>query len=297
MCIRQSFLLSILTLLPITFLCGQERSIGIVDLNTDRNNFDGISPISYVLRSATAQPLIFMKQDGEISLRVASAFSQDPNSDVVSFTLSRSSRFSNKEHISENDLRYSFLRCLNGSAKLTLTLRSISTLNSRYELAIEGKTGPEVMSSLLSQCPLLQQAPTLAFGDYFGYGTNVVGVGPYMIRDIRRGRHLVLQLKNKSGVEELPPQKIQLVSTEGDRHSLDLLRSGSLDLFFLQNQEVMEEVTKDETLRTQKCSIYNVVLRRGLILSCDHTMDLVHLNYDYELSSYRKLAPQASPRS
>lgn len=286
---KRRFLLFFLYFITLSLKAqAEERKIGIIGLNASHANFDeGNRPAGFLLQSALTRRVLKLNGDQSPALDLASAYNTSPDLNNLTFEFKGPLHFTNGNVITLQDLLFSLKRCGVDSAFYSLHRHETSPANFSLEVRTEQGHLPDFLWS----CPILDRKSTLLFGADFGKGTNVVGAGPYSIRDIRRGRNLILDIQRlkSPAVSQLCPARIHLLSMENEERALAALRSGEIDLFLAQNQEVMAEVGKDETLLLQKCSINNVVHRRGLRLRCDPYMDLLHLNYDYELSSYRKL--------
>ncbi len=226
--------------------------------------------------------------DLKYSFDLASGLEVEREKSEIEIFVPANRRFQNGSFLQDHDLLHSLSRCQDtGLLSNKWSIQSREELPDRIQLLFRLKSSVDVglskqdfeadiLLAELGTCPILEESSSRVFGEFLGEGSNFVSTGAFRLIDFRSGHHYRLERLPSNDSTNRLPEIIELRIISDPAQALAALRIGNIQLFFTENQEVTERAKKDETLFISKCSIYSVVLRRGLHFSCapDHSIDL-----------------------
>jgi ABC-type transport system substrate-binding protein len=290
--VLSALLFSLLLLLLPLGADAQTVRIAVPEIPFSSDLFANSSPIGMVLRNAVGGVLV--EKSGGVRTRFSDAISTSHGGEKWSFRIRPGVLLHSGRPLIEADVLYSLRRChpLVESGMIAQLSKGYHTAQNGSVLrfgerwvTVEIRDGGAAadgdrLLELLSKCQLYDRIVHPGFADHTGIGTNFASVGAYEVITFRPSRRLTLKRRlvyredHRTG-----PAEVVLTVSRSDIDSLGALRSGSIDLFFTENQGVIAEAEKDETLRVLQCSIYTVVYRNGLRSICQPDLEIALLEY------------------
>jgi hypothetical protein len=122
----------------------------------------------------------------------------------------------------------------------------------------------------------LEEGSSERFGADLGVGSNLVASGYFLIEDFFAGREITLA---RTRGLDTGAGKIVLRGFRDGLHALTALRTGTIDLFFTEDEEVLTRARGDQTLLSSECSGYRMIQRKGLQVRCGRQVELNELKY------------------
>lgn len=248
---------------------------------------------AFVVKLLTASPLVSVDGDGKTTLLLADQMRTDTDGLAWQFRVRPNIRFSNGNAVTAADVRQSlsFCRTTGWLAEVTtMEVEMRADVHTQPRLWVSITVDPQAarfnvrprLAAELSHCPVYPRKLVELFGSLYGNGTNFGGVGPYIVTDFRPGRSVTLSPNPHWNAQSRTRSRstVRLAAAQSDKSALSALRYGSFDIIFLKgDQQVLENARKDETLYVQKCSIYMVVSREGLMFPCAPERGDVRVGY------------------
>jgi ABC-type transport system substrate-binding protein len=265
-------------------------SMGVPEVDGPLNILETQHPAAMIAREASVGGLTRLVGDEkgssvhQVKLMLADNYDVSADHSIWKFRVRGSARFVNGQPVLADDVRFSLERCmtlgLTPWLKQTSIEKDVKGADELVRLNVDTADTQLLaqIPELVSRCPIVEEASSKLFGNELGIGTNLVGTGPYRIVENLRNRRIRL-LKSGEALNGPGPSEIELRTFSDPGHGLTALRTGTLDLLFTEDPVTLDKAKKDETLSLSKCSIYNVVLRRGLSFSCAGSFDFKSLRY------------------
>ena len=177
-------------------------SIGVPDFPKDLEYLDSRHPLALIARSAVLAPMIEVSPAGTTSLRLRLAAQMVTSADhrTLSLLVQREAHFQNGRSVSAEDIAYALGRCrekgrLPGVVEISVrtppsTARASLLTPVQSWVDLRGMADAAQVKTLLAalaQCPIFEKKSAQLFGVDFGHGTNLVGSGPFRLREYRSG--------------------------------------------------------------------------------------------------------------
>lgn len=241
-----------------------------------------VSPASEAVRPGREATL------APYTLALADSVALDAAHSKWSFRIRGSEAFSNGLPVRPEDVLFSLRRCQDAgivprSAVLSAATRTtnrgvredwvfVSQSDSQQSPSrVEG-----IAWEVFSQCPILEEGSSERFGADLGVGSNLVASGYFLIEDFFAGREITLA---RTRGLDTGAGKIVLRGFRDGLHALTALRTGTIDLFFTEDEEVLTRARGDQTLLSSECSGYRMIQRKGLQVRCGRQVELNELKY------------------
>jgi len=139
----------------------------------------------------------------------------------------------------------------------------------------EGHVSP-LTWTMFAACPVLEKSSSQRFATDLGKGSNFVASGYFLMDDINAGREVSLV---RSRALDPGASRITLRAFRDSLHALTALRTGTLDILFTEDEEVLAKGRSDQTLLSSECSGYRLLGRKGLQIRCGSEVELNDLKY------------------
>lgn len=284
--------LIIFSLLTFNAVVGaQQLTIGSVDFVKENNYLNGQTSLDKFLQAATSLGLTKLvavsAHKVDFNLALADRIQVSENQKEWTFRLRKGVTFVNDQEISRFDVKASLDWCLEDSkTNFSKVVESVSTINKTEEdnsnrdwIIIKLKSPDANLPIELAHCPIVHKLSKLSFAKDWGYGSNFVSAGAYQVGDFKSGNSYTLLRFERYPGKKAANDAIILRSFPTEENALLALRVGTIDLFFSSNPVVLERAAKDETLKISSCFGEKVVLRKGLIFSCEPVLMFDKIKY------------------
>lgn len=272
---RSCFYLLFLMTFCLDFLLAQELNIGLPEHEKSSNILSDNDPFASLIRSASTESLLRNDLNGQLKLVLADSFSYSADRKSMELRLKQASMFSNGQLIAETDILSSFSFCQRRIGKAASSF-SFNAMTKNERLYLRVSQLPEKTDSLpqeksisledfILQCPLISAKSLEVFGSKAGEYNLIVATGPYMLVNRVKNREARLERVSSAGGWA---KTVNIRSLRSSEQGLSALRIGTLDLFYTQDHQILQNASNDQTLRIEDCGVYKVILRKSLQFSC-----------------------------
>ena len=254
-------------------VAAQELNIGFPLQDKSGNIFSSDDPFALFLKQATTQTILKrndgLKGNNGIKLQLADSMNFSADRGKAEIRLKQAVSFTDGKLAGVEDLQASFNFCRQQLHKLSVSFPFSVSTAIRKDRSYLQVSSPEANSSkvedLLAYCPVISARSLAVFGKNLGDFNLVIGTGPYMLVSRSKNREARLE---KTGSSLAWAKVINLRGLKDAEQGLTALRTGTLDLFYTQDNGVLERAAQDQTLLIGSCGVYKTVYRKGLLFDC-----------------------------
>lgn len=259
----------------------QELAIGVPLVEQSLNLVESGNPFAQLVLHSTTQPLLRVdsSKNNKVQLVLADSFSTSLDGKSVEIRLRAGASFINSKMVGESDLVSSLGRCIGAVFKTAdsngLTF-NVYTKEQRIYVSISGQQEQSDIFSFLASCPIFEERSTKLFGRDLGSANLLLATGPYQLVSRNKNREARMERVSKSNAWA---SALTVRGFADSVHALTALRTGTIDAVYTQDLEVTSKAMDDPTLLTADCGVYNIILRKGLEITCFSIQDPGSVKY------------------
>jgi len=270
---------------------GEQISLGFPAFSAGLNYLNDAHPAAAAVRQAVTGGVGRREKAGrsQAPLGLSDSLSVSADYALWSFRLREQAWFQNGRLVRAGDVKYSLERCQREGvlpAQFSVETRQSDSGGESREW-IDIRLDPRFISQerlltleeVLSRCPVVEKESSVVFEETLGTGTNLISTGPFGLTAFKSGGEIVLERTRRFRTDDAPTRTVSLRGFENAEQGLIALRTGTLDAFFTNNQQVIEKAQKDETLLSSSCLTYSVLKRKGFELPCPEEPDILGMRY------------------
>lgn len=270
-------------------LIAEDRiSIGVPDFDKNINWLKSKEVAAQIARNALTKSLVKLKENSYIqySLDIADNMIVDSNFKNLDFRISRGKVFTNDARILPKDVLFSVNRCIKLGTLTNISSVSLIKLNENLHegdwlrLSLKNNT-PELASEIplrLAECPIIEADSSKYFGHLLGQNSLLIGSGDFSIKSMKPGRFLELHRVAVQTVHR-GPQLIEIRGFDEENRVLTALRLGTIDVAFVEDEEILKRAKEDETMLVSECFGKSIIKRKGLQFLCEDNIDFDAIGY------------------
>jgi hypothetical protein len=255
----------------------EDLSIGFYQVPQDFNILETNHPLAKILKAGLCKNSISIDNTNNDFSYELNLFSKINFQDLFwEFSIPNDLRFADGYKVTTTDFIWSLNRCQ--KLNQISNVKSISKdFNDQFKFLIHFNSEPDSKSTIteIASCPILRKETAEIFGEDLGFGSNLVCLGDYKLSVFKKNIEYQLSKIVKS---EKSANSVLLKEVINDEEGLRLLRSGKLLLYFNQNEEILEKVNADTTLKSGECLGFKWVARHDLNFSCEASFDLLKIH-------------------
>lgn len=231
------------------------------------NLLDSSEPFNSMVLANTAYGLMRSDKDGGVTLQLAAGFNSSDDNRIFVFTLKQNLFFPNATALNERAVKSSFeyflarknqkqvgaelLRALNNIKAIELIQSRTATNNTNQLQGIRFllENGDENFLSQVATLPIIDAKHANLIGSEFGTGTLTTATGPYLIRENRPDKGVVLEANPEFHRAGYPRSRLlSFESFDDSQKALSALRVGSIDIIAFTTPELIAAIKDDPTL-------------------------------------------------
>jgi len=284
------FILSCIVFFGPLSLQAENMRFSFKDIPESLNIHKSQHPAARIIRSSITRSLFRMKESKGYkypSLDLVSKVEVLEDSSTVIFKLKDNASFSNGVVLSKDDVVFSLQLCqkygsIGEITEIGIEKRRVANTVEPWIKVNSGKgTSSEKLFALFANCPIYEKKSAELFEESFGYGTNIVSVGPFVIDKFILGRSFTLLRSPFYPESPERPQEMVLMEIMDSSRAISALQGGDVDVVSIENgeTEAQRKVREDETLVLSECDGDLFAYRKSLSLNCNEYVQTDNLHY------------------
>lgn len=270
----------------------QSIAIGGPYISPESTLLESKNPLCRLVSESLCKPLVFHKSNApgpDITHQFAliDSLKSESRGSLWKLRLDSKAIFSNGSLISANDVLWSLAKCQDSGGLTEIESitwekkRPLSNYQRWIVLTGKKQLSLEDLTNSLSRCPIFHKKSSEIFGQDLGIGTNLLCSGDFKISNYRAGKVYTLQRHNTEEIEQ-NFNEVEIRGIKDGEEGLSLVRSGTLALAFVADQDIIKKTQSDDTLKSGQCQGYDWISRKNINFDCANSFNLTRIKIDKE---------------